>query len=262
VASTLLGVRPPRLPTGVLVRSGTLFGIADGTTRVAVSRMVGAGELEPDGDGYRLAGHLLARLDRQDLSRHGVIRPWTGDWRVAVVVADARPSAERVRLRAAMAQLRLAELREGVWLRPDNLPGARLASAEAVVAEQCRWFRGQPGLDATCAANAAADADADDLAASLWDLDGWADRANALRSRLAVLRADLEAQGVGVLAPAFVAAASALRHLQADPLLPPELLPPDWPGAALRADHERYDATFLAVWRDWLHAQQPTGREG
>ena len=46
VASTLLGMRPPRLPTQILVRSGALFGIAEGTTRVALSRMVAAGELE------------------------------------------------------------------------------------------------------------------------------------------------------------------------------------------------------------------------
>ena len=35
VASTLLGIEPPRLPARILVRSGELFGIAEGTTRVA-----------------------------------------------------------------------------------------------------------------------------------------------------------------------------------------------------------------------------------
>ena len=65
IASTLLGIEPPRLPTLLLVRSGELFGISAGTTRVALSRMVAAGELEPDGNGYRLAGHLLDRQARQ-----------------------------------------------------------------------------------------------------------------------------------------------------------------------------------------------------
>ena len=40
---------------------------------------------------------------------------------MAVVTTPARPQAERVALRKAMIDLRLAELREGVWLRPDNL---------------------------------------------------------------------------------------------------------------------------------------------
>ena len=32
----------------------------------------------------------------------------------------------------------------------------------------------------------------------------------------------------------FVAAAAMVRHLLTDPVLPDELLPDDWPGAALR----------------------------
>ena len=40
----------------------------------------------------------------------------------------------------------------------------------------------------------------------------------------------------------FTAFAAVVRHLLADPVLPPELLPPDWPGTALRsayADFQR-----------------------
>jgi len=49
--------------------------------------------------------------------------------------------------------------------------------------------------------------------------------------------------------------AAVLRHFQADPLLPTELLPANWPGAELRADYERYDATFKDAWRTWFHTQ-------
>ncbi|MDQ3757078.1 MAG: PaaX domain-containing protein, C- domain protein, partial [Actinomycetota bacterium] len=35
--STLLGAHPPELPVQVLVRSGELFGMAEGTVRVALS---------------------------------------------------------------------------------------------------------------------------------------------------------------------------------------------------------------------------------
>ncbi|HEX8582205.1 MAG TPA: hypothetical protein VF640_07745, partial [Acidimicrobiales bacterium] len=93
IASTLLGVRPPELAGRVLVRSGELFGIAEGTTRVALSRMVAAGELEADGGRYRLTGRLLARQARQAESRTGATGPWDGTWRLAVVTADRRPAA-------------------------------------------------------------------------------------------------------------------------------------------------------------------------
>jgi len=36
IASTLLGMHPPVLAAQVLVRSGELFGIAEGTTRTAL----------------------------------------------------------------------------------------------------------------------------------------------------------------------------------------------------------------------------------
>jgi phenylacetic acid degradation operon negative regulatory protein len=40
VASTLLGCHPPELPTRALVQMGTLYGIPEGTLRVALSRML------------------------------------------------------------------------------------------------------------------------------------------------------------------------------------------------------------------------------
>ncbi|HKY75862.1 MAG TPA: PaaX domain-containing protein, C- domain protein, partial [Acidimicrobiia bacterium] len=58
LASVLLGTEPPWLPTRLLVRTAELFGIADGTARVALSRMASAGEAVPEGGGYRLVGRL------------------------------------------------------------------------------------------------------------------------------------------------------------------------------------------------------------
>jgi phenylacetic acid degradation operon negative regulatory protein len=164
---------------------------------------------------------------------------------MAVVVADRRPASARTGLRNAAALLRMAPLREGVWLRPDNLPPARLPSARAVVDRQCQVFDACPdGLDEPAA-----------LAASLWDLDGWSVRAVALTRRIGELVEALESGDLDSLAPAFVASAAVLRHLQADPLLPAALLPADWPGDALRADYDRYDVAFKQVWRAWYKAQ-------
>jgi phenylacetic acid degradation operon negative regulatory protein len=243
IASTLLGVDPPRLPSRLLVRSGELFGISDGTTRVALSRMVAAGELTLDDGWYHLAGRLRQRHARQFASRRDEHRPWDGSWTMAVVVADRREAADRAALRDAVRQLKLAELREGVWIRPDNLQPDESGAAMATVDEQCQWFVGAPRDDAVA------------LAATLWDLDGWAADAASLRRDMAGLVGALEAGDTSQLAPAFVVSAAVLRHLLADPRLPDALLPVTWPGSDLRADYDHYDAVFKRVWRDWFAAQ-------
>jgi len=249
VASTLLGMSPPRLPTLLLVRSGELFGIGAGTTRVALSRMVSAGELEIDDGGYRLAGHLLARQARQGAARRATVRPWDGLWTMAVVVDGRRSATERGELRDAMRVLRLAEVREGVWLRPDNLDTGHAPEAEQVVDRQCRRFSARPQ-----------DEPAAELAARLWDLDAWAERARRLRAEMHGLVGRLEDGDTDALAPGFVTSAGVLRHFLADPLLPSELVADGWPGPALRADYDRYDHAFKAVWSEWFRDQKAVVR--
>ena len=245
VASTLLGVRPPALPPAALVRAGEIFGIAEGTTRVALSRMLAAGELETDDGTYTLAGHLLDRMARQDASRRPALKRWGGDWRQAVVTAAGRTASERADLRAAMRELRFAEVREGVWMRPDNLTGADPAHARAVADDQCTWMR-------------ACVEDARSLARELWDLAGWARRAQALRRRMRTSRRELDSPTPTALREGFVLAAAVLRHMQADPLMPDVLLPSDWPGRALRAEYDDYARVFAQRWSAALRGPAET----
>lgn len=250
IASTLLGATPPELPTRSLVATAELLGIAPGTARVAMSRMVAAGELEPTGDGYRLAAPtLLARQARQARSRAGTTDRWDGNWRMLVVTAESRPQADRLELRSTMAARRFAELREGVWLRPDNLPpieGDRRAAR--ATAERSGVLGGDAhGL-------VAMESRPDDpvpLAATLWDLGSWAARSRLLLNELGRLEPDLRAGSADALADGFVVSAAVLRHFQADPLLPPELLPHDWPGAELRSRYDAFDSAFRATLEAW-----------
>jgi phenylacetic acid degradation operon negative regulatory protein len=240
VASTLLGIEPPELPAQLLVRSGELFGVAEGATRVAISRMVAARELVAEGGRYRLAGHLLERQARQAASRAGAPRGWDRTWELALVRDGRRDAASRASLRDALRALRLAELREGVWLRPANLAPDRVPDAMAVVDAQCvRWRDARPHDTALAAS-------------TLWDLEGWARDADELRAEIALLLPSIERGEVDDVGPGFMASAAVLRHLQHDPLLPAELLPASWPGAALRADYERYDAAFKNAWAAWF----------
>ena len=122
LASALLGMDPPELPVAQLVRLTDLFGISENRARVALSRMVASGEATSDGSGrYRLAGHLAARQSRQSASRAGATAPYRGELWLAVITTTGSTAEVRGARRRALAYGRLAELREGVWMRPANL---------------------------------------------------------------------------------------------------------------------------------------------
>ena len=132
----------------------------------------------------------------------------------------------------ALSFARLAELREGVWMRPDNLavhlPDELGADVELMAAHPPKptaWWT------------------------DLWDLPAWSARADDLLDGLA----DLTPDGPDALAPGFELSASVLRHLQADPLLPEELLP-GLARPALREDYDRWDARYRATLREWSRA--------
>lgn len=244
LASVLLGTDPPWLPTPLLVRTTALFGISEGATRTALSRLVAGGEATAERGGYRLVGRLVARQERQAASRLATTRPWDGTWELATVDGDAaRSAADRAACRDALAALRLVELREGFWGRPDNLDPERAPDAREVMHRWCtHWGDARP------------DTPPDPTA--LWDLPAWATNAEALRDEMSALVGELEAGDTSGLAAGFVTSAAVLRHLQADPILPVDLLPPGWPGAALRADYDRYDAAYRSVLRSWFATER------
>jgi phenylacetic acid degradation operon negative regulatory protein len=231
MASALLGMDPPELPVAQLVRLTGLFGISENRARVALSRMVAAGEATSDGSGhYRLAGHLVARQSRQSASRAGVTTGYDGSWWLAVVTTSGSAAEVRGARRRALVYARLAELREGVWMRPANVA-----------------FPLPDSLDGDVELMTAVPADGDVLAGRLWDLAGWARHAGELLAALDALAPD----GPAALAPGFELSAAVLRHLQADPLLPEPLQPAGWPGARLRETYDEWDARYRATLRTW-----------
>jgi len=235
LASALLGEDPPELPVAHLVHLAGLFGINGNRARVALSRMAANGEVTTDGSGrYRLTGHLLERQSRQTGSRRGETLPWRGGWTMVVVTTTGRSAEDRSDLRRRLRLARLSELREGVWLRPDNL-AHRLDPTDLPDVE---LFSARP------------DGDPGELAAALWDVDGWATEARRLLGRLD----EFEPAGPTDLAPGFVLSAAVLRHLQADPLLPDQLLPGDWPGPELRRTYDQWDRRYRHVLATWARS--------
>jgi len=213
VLSLLLGTHPSRMSARGLTRAGEHLGIPPATLRVALSRAAAAGELSRSGSDYLLGERLLARQRRQDEAVDNAELPWDGHWEMAVVVVAGRTATERAALRERLSGLRMAELREGVWMRPANL--RRSQETDPVLST----FRAVP------------DGDPAALAAALWDLDGWADDG---REILAALTTTTEP------ARRLSVAAHLVRHLTTDPLLPPALHPKGWPGGDLRAAYAGY----------------------
>ena len=136
---------------------------------------------------------------------------------ITSVGTDAR---SRAALRTTLQQNRFAEMREGVWLRPDNV---NIALPDDVLS-RVRVMHGYDDSPAELAAScgicrlgrAPAGASSTDMAAAT-DVPG-----------------------------RFVAAAGMVRHLLTDPVLPDELLPDGWPGAALRESYARFAAELVA----------------
>jgi phenylacetic acid degradation operon negative regulatory protein len=236
VLSVLLGLDPPVLPARSLVTLAALFDIAPGTMRTALSRMVAAGELSGDGDGYRLTGRLLERKAAQDIGRRPAPSEWDGTWTVAVVTAPRRAIAERRAFRTHMANFRMGELRPDTWMRPANLDPPTGDDTLAVV-------RGPLDGDDPAA-----------LVRRLWSLDALAATALDLVRRLEAMLPDLADRRAEALPPTITLAAEVVRFLRSEPLLPPSLTPQPWPPDELRVRYREFD---IAVGRTLVHAVRP-----
>lgn len=220
VLSVLLGAHPAWATAGELLRLTADFDLKEPTVRVALTRMVSAGDLVRSDDGYRLSDRLLARQRRQDDAIDPRTRSWDGCWIGVVVTSVGNDARTRSAMRAALQDSRFGELREGLWLRPDNLDVELPDDVRAHI----RVVRVH-------------DDDPPGLAATLWDLPAWMAAGNDLLADMASA-ADVPGR--------FTAAAGIVRQLRTDPVLPDGLLPPGWPGAAMRAAYQDFAAEMAA----------------
>jgi len=235
LASALLGSDQGRLTVAELVAVASQFGISAGATRTCLWRMVSNGELTGDEGSYALAGRLLERRERVDEASRidDAARGWDGTWELAVVSLERRSASDRVELRKAAVALHLAELREGVWIRPDNLDPQRFPTFREVLDQQCIHFHG-----------AATDITADKVR-SLFSLGEWADDAGVLIDAMdAALNGSKRDESTESFTYEFALSIAVVRHLQLDPLLPVEFTGDHWPGNALRGTYRRFDHAF------------------
>jgi phenylacetic acid degradation operon negative regulatory protein len=242
ILSILLGSHPPFLAVSSLVRTTELFGISEGTTRVALSRLTADGDVVAEDGAYRLSSRLVNRQQRQDQGVHPQTKPWRGGWELAIAKPAVRGAVDRAALGADMLAMRLAELRPGVWTRPNNL----LRGWPEAVSQRVWKSEARAGFDGESPAP---------MAGRLWHLPTWASRAEALIEAL-----DESSNP----AQRFVVAASMVRHFRDDPVLPTALLPRGWPGARLRRAYDCYEVELGKLMRRERSrpGPAPRGRRG
>jgi phenylacetic acid degradation operon negative regulatory protein len=234
VLSALLGSHPPILAVRALVNLASLFDIAEGTLRTALSRMVVAEELEAQEGRYRLGERFRRRQEAQDVALRAPREPWDGQWRFAIVDAPRRSVAERRAFRGVMEDHRMGELRPDTWLRPANIPGPPSTEGVMTVVGKIE------------------DRASEHVARQLWDLDAISNKSRSLRTLVDRALGWLEPRDPSVLADTFLVSVATVRFLRTEPQLPTSIVGEDWPPEALRAAYQRMERAHLSLMRSFL----------
>jgi phenylacetic acid degradation operon negative regulatory protein len=228
--------RGSQAPVAAIVRLLAPVGIAAPAVRTAISRMVMQGWLEPvtldGGRGYRATELANRRLDEAGDRIYGRRHEqWDGTWQLAFVDPPA-PRSARARLRADLTFLGYAELADNVWVSP--LERGELGSVLERAGASARTAR---AVDVEPAPTEAWNLD--ELRAAY---DGWlATAARLVADHFEGHEDDDEAAFAG----RFHLVHEWRKFLFADPGLPEELLPDDWPGQDAAELFQR-EATRLA----------------
>lgn len=224
------------LPSAAIVALLGEFGVAAGAARTTISRLARRGVLERSTQGrhssYRLTqeaavglwtgGGLIAAYTTQPDS-------WDGWW---TLISFSVPEEESTRRRALRNTLRgwgYAPLYDAVWVSACALTPEALRDLTGVAPGSMSVFR---------ARQVELDADMDRQPIQAWDLSGIADQYEDFIRRWSSLLPHIVAGNV--VGAAAVRARTELMNTYRyffptlDPLLPAELLPPDWPRARAR----------------------------
>jgi len=221
ILSAFLGSGAPARASDILSLAD-MMGLGQSAVRVALTRMVAAGDLERAHGVYRLSPRLLARQERQEEALNPRVHAWNGQWTMVVVATPGGTASERSSLRDALRQSRFRELRDGVWTRPNNVE----TNLPAHLSDRSTRFVATPVDSAV------------ELTERLFQPAEWSDFAESLLMDPAL---------DGPLGVRFELAAAMIRHLLDDPLLPDELSPPEWPGTRLRASYDRFRREFARL---------------
>lgn len=221
---------------GSLIRLGAPFGLQERLVRTATARLAHEGWVKARRVGklseYRLSEGGRERFAEATQRIYGEPNAgWSGRW--TLIMLPPMPAAKRHRLRKELSWQGFGELSSGVFAHPEVPPHENL-SPDALIFEAILTDHAAPGR----------------LVEIGWDLGELAKRYQRFVRRFERAEAALKARSVDPPA-AFILRTLLIHeyrrlHLR-DPLLPPRLLPPGWPGLrAAELCREIYGRVFAA----------------
>jgi phenylacetic acid degradation operon negative regulatory protein len=225
---------------GTLTRFFEALGIGEGAVRTAMSRLAADGWLVRSRVG-RNSFYSLAEKGRQTFAAatEHIYDPPALPWSGAFDLAILPPNGERDAARSALQEGGFGSPSPGLWLAPAGAP----FPSEAVPAA----LRLSASTD---------DATAARIAASAWPL---ARTAEGYRRFIALFRPLADALDDGStlsdrdsFAIRILLIHAYRRVILRDPILPPALLPVDWPGAAARTLCAAIYGAVLGPSEAWL----------
>jgi phenylacetic acid degradation operon negative regulatory protein len=259
ILDLLSTLRRGTMPVAALLAAGEIFGLAAGSLRVALARLLAAGQVERDERGRYRLGPAAAPMQAavggwRSLDQQLV--DWDGRW-WGVLPNGAPARAARRAHERALRLYGFRPLTRELCVRPANRAGGTPALRE--------------GLRALGLAPGALVFALDDLdparearARGLWDVDALRD--GYRRSRAALERSAARLPDLGeeqAMRESFLLGGRVLQQLVLDPLLPGEILDPG-ERHALVEGMRRYDRLGRTAWAGLLarygvpHIETPT----
>ncbi|MGH7860216.1 MAG: PaaX family transcriptional regulator [Candidatus Binatia bacterium] len=247
VFDLLSTIRRGTMPVGALVEAAALFGIPENNLRVALARLLAAGQVTRDERGrYRLGPEASPLSRRLGSWRHPErsVRPWGGGW-IGVHLERSASRTDRREREKALRLYGFRSLTAALAARPDNL--------KAGVGEIRVELRslGLPAGDLVFAIRDL-DRETESRARRLWDSTGI--REGHRRLLVQLRRSERRLPGLPVeeaMVESFVLGGEVIRSLVLDPLLPDEICR-SRERDALAAAMRRYDDLGRAAWAEFL----------
>lgn len=221
---------------GTIIATCALVGISETLVRTAVSRLVGAGQLDGSRRGrrsfYRLTEAALAEYQAAAREIYGP--PDVVGWRFVHL-----PESQAEAVMARLEKQGYARLRPTLAVGPARGP----------VPQETLVFEAQASGDRSMLA---------DFAAQFWDLEPHATAYRDFLSRFCELPVGLI--GADAMAARLLMVHQWRRALLRDPRLPPAALPGDWPGHAARALFRRLYPALLPETEGYIDAEFECGQ--
>ncbi|OCB13187.1 repressor [Mycolicibacterium porcinum] len=239
---------------GELYDVANTLGMSDQQVRLCIKRLVAEGQFVQDGRGrkavLRATPEVRSTIEpdlefvRYMYAQDRGQADWDGRWHVVAFAIGESARSARDSMRDAVLRLGGAPVQGGLYVSPNEWePYVQAAANRFGVADRVTTLT---TTDLTVGGVTEARA----LAEALWPLDRIADGHRRLLETAQRAARDLRgAARATMLSVAIELAAEFTRAVEPDPLLPPQLLPQPWIGAAARA-------AVADCWSDLLQSGQ------